>query len=309
MKDNTDWWHELSEPIPVKDGVKAHSQSGSFTKNWWAKRWLQALVQLMDPNRLSRGRQYARAGQVISLEVQLGLVLAQVQGTRPRPYRQRIELRQFSDAEWEHALTQLASQALFSAQLLNGEMPQNIEEAFEGANLHLFPSVASDISMSCTCPDWARPCKHLAAILLLLGESLDTDPFLLFVMRGRNREQLMAALRDRRAAYAGGAGTPVVSNLASDAAAETIDLEAKNFWKMGDTSAIQVHVANPEVDLEVLKLLGDPSFTGDKALVEKLEVVYHQVTRRALEVAYATRGEETGANNASDPEMPEEPSS
>ncbi|MCE5259772.1 MAG: hypothetical protein LLG44_12075 [Chloroflexi bacterium] len=304
--DNQDWWYEPGEPYPVQDGIKAQSQKGSFTKNWWAERWLQSLLQLMDRNRLSRGKQYARAGQVISIEVQPGLVLAQVQGTRPRPYRQRIEIREFTIQEWERALSQLASQALFSAQLLNGEMPQNIEEAFESADLDLFPATAGDLHMSCTCPDWMCPCKHLAAVLLLLGESLDNDPFLLFVMRGRNREQMMSALRNKRAAYLDG-GTDAANRekmlIAQSGAVDlSIDERANLFWKMGDAAAVQVRVAAPEVDMGVLKLLGDPSFSQDKALVDKLASVYSQVTRRALEVAYTAHEQADAGDDGADAE-------
>jgi len=295
--DNQDWWYEPREPYPVQDGIKAHTQSGSFTKNWWAKRWLQSLVQLMDANRLARGRQYARAGQVISIEVQPGLILAQVQGTRPRPYRQRIEIREFTTQEWDRALAYLASQALFSAQLLNGEMPQNIEEAFANASLSLFPASVNELSMSCTCPDWARPCKHLAAVLLLVGESLDNDPFLLFVMRGRNRDQIMSALRNRRASFASGdidsqempGSLPKISDSES-----SLSERAARFWEMGQAEPIQIHIIAPEVEMEVIKLLGTPSFLQDSMLAS-LAAVYRQVTRQAIQIAYAV-GEQLDAN-------------
>ena len=290
--DFQDWWYEPAEPYPVKDGIKAHSQSGSFTKNWWARRWIQSLTQLMDSSRLSRGKQYARAGQVISIEVNPGLILAQVQGTRPQPYRQRIEIREFTASEWERALAYLASQALFSAQLLNGEMPQNIEEAFARAGLNLFPATANELVMSCTCPDWARPCKHLAAVLLLVGESLDDDPFLLFVMRGRNRDQIMSALRDRRAALAAGdlreATASGRDREAGQAAAETLEERASRFWKMGDAGPVPIHVQAPEVEMELIKLLGIPSFLEDEALLAELSQVYRRVTAKALDVAYAS---------------------
>ncbi|MHB1355950.1 MAG: SWIM zinc finger family protein [Anaerolineae bacterium] len=291
--DFDDWFYMPSEPIPVADGIKARNQSGAFTRNWWARLWLQALTQVMDASRLARGKQYARAGQVIALDIQLGLVLSQVQGSRPRPYRQRIELRVFDDGEWERILAALAKQALFTAQLLNGEMPQNIEEAFNSAELSLFPTSTSDLNMSCTCPDWVRPCKHLAAILLLLGETLDTDPFLLFVMRGRSRDQVMAALRERRATYTG--GSEMGSNereLAQPTVPAngelTLEQQAERFWRMGqEIDSVQVHVAPPEVEMEVVKVLGDPGFAEDYALPAQLAKVYRSVSERAIQVAYA----------------------
>jgi uncharacterized Zn finger protein len=291
--DFDDWFYVPAEPIPVIDGIKAHSQAGTFTRNWWAKLWLQALTQVMDASRLARGKQYARAGQVLALDVQLGLVLAQVQGSRPRPYRQRIEIHTFSDAEWEQILSVLSRQALFAAQLLNGEMPQNIEEAFSTTQLSLFPTTSADLKMSCTCPDWVRPCKHLAAILLLLGESLDADPFLLFVMRGRSRDQIMSALRERRAAHT----ESTEENLNEERTVQPVTLatgelsveqQADLFWRMGqEISSVHVHVAPPEVEMEVVKVLGEPGFTDDHALLARLSEVYRRVSERAINVAYA----------------------
>lgn len=296
--DFDDWFYVPAEPIPVSDGIKARNQAGTFTRNWWARLWLQALTQVMDASRLARGKQYARAGQVVALDIQLGLVLAQVQGSRPRPYRQRIEVRVFSDGEWERILAALAKQALFAAQLLNGEMPQNIEEAFHGAELSLFPTASTDLNMSCTCPDWVRPCKHLAAILLLLGESLDTDPFLLFVMRGRSRDQIMSALRERRAAYTGNSAISlneegVAQPVTLGASELTLEQQAELFWRMGEEiSGVQVHVARPEVEMEVVKVLGEPGFTEDHALLARLGQVYRRVSKRAIEVAYAAHEQE-----------------
>jgi uncharacterized Zn finger protein len=304
--DFDDWFYVPAEPIPVPDGIKAHNQSGTFTKNWWARLWLQALTQVMDASRLARGKQYARAGQVVALDIQLGLVLAQVQGSRPRPYRQRIEIRVFNDGEWERILAALAKQALFAAQLLNGEMPQNIEEAFSSADLSLFPTTSTDLNMSCTCPDWVRPCKHLAAILLLLGESLDSDPFLLFVMRGRSRDQVMTALRERRAAYTGNSeislneeGVPRPVALVTGKI--TLEHQVQLFWQMGEEiGSIQVHVARPEVEMEVVRVLGEPGFTEDQTLLARLGEVYRRVSERAIEVAYASHEQSDASGEPSE---------
>lgn len=280
------------------------AQSADPVGNWWARRWLQALIRVMDPHRLAGGQQYARAGRVLAMDVQPGLVLAQVQGTRPRPYRQRIELRVFSGEEWERALAKLASQALFTAQLLNGEMPENIEDAFRLAELELFPAASEEIVMTCTCSDWARPCKHLAAVLLLLGQALTADPFLLFVLRGRDREQLMTALRDLRAASTLGSQSSV-PDLGNDVSSSikkpdlTLEQKAERFWKLGvELADIQVRVVEPEIEMETLKLLGDPAFSQDPRLLDKLAEVYHRVTRQAIRVAYASHETKAGSRGS-----------
>src|SRR6266545_2858697 len=129
--------------------------------------------------RLGRGRAYARAGQVLDLGVTAGTVSARVQGSRARPYRVSIGLGRFGEADWARVESALAARALYSAKLLAGEMPLQIEEVFSSCGLSLFPERAQDLAMSCSCPDWAVPCKHIAATFYLLAEAFDADPFLL----------------------------------------------------------------------------------------------------------------------------------
>jgi uncharacterized Zn finger protein len=149
--------------IPAEDGIKARSQRGSFAKSWWAARWVAALEHLVDSGRLSRGRSYARKGQVLSIEETRDGIAARVQGSRPTPYKVSIQMAPLTDAQWDQVIDALSEQAIFSAQLLAGEMPQEIEQAFESAGVSLFPGRRADLKTSCSCPDYANPCKHRAA--------------------------------------------------------------------------------------------------------------------------------------------------
>src|SRR5436189_4148771 len=162
-------WYEPTVRRPAKDGLKATSQRGGFSKTWWGKRWIKALEAFGWSNRLSRGRSYARSGQVVDLEVLPGEVQAKVQGSQPKPYRVQIGLKELSEEQWQRAFEALASQAAFSAQLLAGEMPGEIDEIFAGAQASLFPVAAKDLVTACSCPDWANPCKHVAAVHYLLA--------------------------------------------------------------------------------------------------------------------------------------------
>src|SRR5207248_9941928 len=112
----------------------------------------------------------------------------------------KIKLKPLSDEDWDKVTEAMASQALFAAKLLAGEMPQNIEEAFNAVHISLFPTAATDLDTDCSCPDWANPCKHVAAVYYLLAERFDEDPFLIFKLRGRTKEQIIAVLREKRAA-------------------------------------------------------------------------------------------------------------
>jgi uncharacterized Zn finger protein len=253
-----DYWprYESSSPIAVRGGIVAKSQRGEFVKNWWANRWIQALTRLMDSGRLSRGRSYARRGQVIELDAGAGGVSARVQGSRRRPYRVRIRLRPLSDEQWDRVSDAMAEQAIFAAQLLNGEMPPGIEQVFDQVQVPLFPVSGIDLVTDCSCPDWANPCKHIAAVYYLLGEQFDEDPFLLFALRGRTQEEVAVALRVRRAAGAATIQEELVPYLPKTVeAVETAALEdcLESFWTLGaQADKVSFRLAPPGVDMGIV---------------------------------------------------------
>jgi uncharacterized Zn finger protein len=256
------------------------SRRGAFAERWWSRRWIEVLELLGLANRLERGRRYARAGRVLRLEVRPGRVEADVQGSRYEAYRVTFRLKKLPRAQWEKAIETLASQAWFAAKLLGGEMPHNIEDAFQSVGLSLFPTHRRDLETDCSCPDQANPCKHIAAVHYVLAEQLEEDPFLLFRLRGRDREAILEALRARRAQAAGGS---VVSS-------KTPPLEQtiERFWKAGE--AIQdfpVSVGPPAVSLSLLKRLGVPPFWQPHPEIRgALGRLYAKVTERAMALAY-----------------------
>ncbi len=189
------WWETAGRPIPVEGGVKARSKRGAIGEQWWSRRFIAVLESYGMSGRLQRGRSYARKGQVIEFELAQGKVTARVQGSRPQPYKVSIGVLPLTTAQWRVVQRRLASQALFRAKLLAGEMPAEIEEVFAECGTPLFPRSAADLDMRCSCPDWGVPCKHLAAVCYVLAEAFDDDPFGMLAWRGRSREGLLAALR------------------------------------------------------------------------------------------------------------------
>ena len=190
------WWDEddyyrPSVPRKAKGGIKAQTSSGQFGKSWWGRRWIQVLEGFDIGSRLTRGRKYARSGQVLSIEVEPGII------------RGKVQVKTLSGRTSKALAKTLATRAMFAAQLLRGEMPANIEEAFRGTGGTLFPEKRGDLKTECSCPDWSNPCKHIAAVYYLLGEAFDNDPFLIFRMRGIERDRLLSQLRSA------GAGKPV----------------------------------------------------------------------------------------------------
>lgn len=274
------WWERHGPRLP-SHGIKAHTRRGQFGKTWWAGRWIAALERLVNPGRLSRGRTYARVGQVVSLEVSRGRVDAVVQGSRPEPYRVTVEFKQLSDAEWDRVIDAMASEAIYAARLLSGEMPETIEELFASVDVALFPASEGDMRTRCTCPDWANPCKHIAAVHYLLGERFDQDPFLMFLLRGRSREEVVAALRARRA------GLEAEGVSESEAAPE---VDIAGFWTSPATSEeVALHFALPESDALPIKGLGPPTFVRDNAaraaMTAAMERLYQQIGSYALLLA------------------------
>jgi len=276
--------------LSQRNGNRAYHQNGDFAKSWWAGRWLRALARLVDPARLARGRAYAREGQILGVHVQVGVVLAHVQGAKSQPYNVRLEIKTFSEAEWELAIKAMASQAIYAAQLLNGEMPQSIEESFNSVGVSLFPASVGELKMACTCPDMATPCKHMAAVLLRLGELLDDDPFTLFAIRGRTKEQIITALRETRADLSVGPvlrGNPSTAIRPISSPDRPLEERLHDFWEMGEEiQDLRIQVAPPQVEMELLKILGDPAFAEDDSLQERLIQVYRTVSQRALDAAF-----------------------
>lgn len=170
---------------------------------WWVQRWVELLNTYRFKKRLERGRIYAREGNILSLEFKGAKVAAQVQGTAPEPYTLAIWIDAFTDEDWEYVIDALAQKAIYSAQLLAGEMPADIEAVFTGSGLSLFPFTLSDVHSRCSCPDPKNPCKHIAAVFYQLGDFFREDPFVLFQLRGRTKEQILDALRQKRQQAAG----------------------------------------------------------------------------------------------------------
>jgi uncharacterized Zn finger protein len=287
------YWYPRPKPRRPADGIKAKTQRGQFGKTWWASQWIEALERLVDPGRLSRGRSYARSGQVLNLDLKPGRVNSKVQGSMPSPYKVEIAIEPLTNKEWDKVIGAMAAQAIFAAKLLAGEMPHNIEEAFAAAGVSLFPADEDDLNTECSCPDWSNPCKHIAAVYYLLGEQFDDDPFLLFRLRGRDKEQVLAALRAKRSAGKAEAKAAPRKAAAKPAEKFTPLKECvENFWETGgEIESLHFNLARPEVEAAPVKRLGEPSFWTDKpGFTARLASAYESVAEAALELAVGEVG-------------------
>lgn len=284
-------------PIATRDGIKANSRQGAFGKNWWATRWISAMERLVDFGRLGRGRSYARRGQVLSIEETREGITAKVQGSRPKPYRVAIRVTHLTGEQWDKVIAALAEQALFTAQLLAGEMPRDIEEAFKVAGVSLFPDKRGDLFTECSCPDYANPCKHVAATHYILGERFDEDPFLIFRLRGRDQDQIMQALRQLRA----GQETPDEPfEETPEEVLTPLEESIDHFWSYGESpERFTAAIRKPAFELPLLKRLGEPAFIPEPGLQAFLTPAYQAISQAALAFAFAAGGDDAGGDDAS----------
>jgi uncharacterized Zn finger protein len=261
-----------SDAVILNGPLYAQSKRGEFGSTWWGKKWIAAVANFYQDNRLGRGRSYARNGSAQRLEISYGSAYAPVQGSRRMPYCVEITLNPFRADEWAEALEALASQAIYAAKLLSGEMPTDIEDVFQRVDLSLFPRNLSDIQFECSCPDYGDPCKHAAAVYYLLGEQIDADPFVLFHLRGRTREQVLGALRALR----GVAVSDAVPESAPEMDVQTEALELENFWTIQVEAVIQ-HTPTIPKQPPLLRQLGDPPgyITAD------LKAIYKAISAEA----------------------------
>lgn len=269
------------------------------SREWWSQRWLELLDSYRFKKRLERARNYARQGNVLSIEFKGSKVLAKVQGSELEPYKVSLSLDSFSDEEWGYIIETMSKKAVFAAKLLAGEMPQNIEEVFTANGLSLFPFTLSDVHSKCSCPDKANPCKHVGAIYYQLGDRFSEDPFVLFQLRGRTKEQIISDLRQLRGAKL------VVDKTATPDNQQPIHSHQHNItidysWQYNEPLDSSLVVITPSSNETVLDMLGAIPLakTEDDAInlnssdvvMQYLETLYKDVSQKAMLAAMNVGG-------------------
>jgi len=277
--------------------------SSQTSREWWAQRWIDVLESFGWVRRLARARVYAREGNVLSIEFKGSEVFARVQGTAPDPYKVTLSLDPFTDEQWQYVIESMAQRAIFSAKLLSGEMPQTIEEVFTANGLSLFPFTKFDIHSKCSCPDPANPCKHIGAVYYLLGDRFSEDPFVLFQLRGRTKEQIIEALRQIRSADSEKDETFSTESEADSQDIHSLSsahpLKIDDFWLYTDQlESSLVVIAPPPTSETVLDVLGPIPFkpssgTGNSTAtqpsvqpaMEYLKDIYQTVCQQSVLIA------------------------
>ena len=213
----------------TNSGITAIGDDGLGQQPWWVEQWMELINGYRFKKRLERAWGYAREGHVTSIRFEGRRVHARVQGTGEDPYKVKLWLDVLNDEDWGYVLEALAQKARWSAQLLAGIMPSDIERAFAASGKRLFPFKLQEVRSECTCPDKANPCKHISAVYFLMGDRFSEDPFVLFQLRGRNRAKLLEDLAERR--------QELLSKLAEQASADGDDASTE------ETAALPPHPA------------------------------------------------------------------
>jgi uncharacterized Zn finger protein len=220
----------------------------SFGKTWWGEQWLNALAHIDHDNRLPRGRTYANKGAVKDLVVRDGTIHAQVQGSRPCPYQVTISVPPLSAKDCARLLDEIATEPALFARMLNRELDSAVLDHARKLGISVFPTRWKDLDMQCSCPDWAVPCKHLAAAIYLLSREIDGNPFLVFALRGVDLVEALKS-RDIHLEPEAGAALPTLTELLPTEADTSVDA--------GDLAALD------RLDqVDQLDLSGIPDLTG-----------------------------------------------
>ena len=256
----------------------------------------------------------ARRGRVQAVEVQIGRVVAEVQDRDRGACPVSVEVTPFPDGKWNAVLDALAGEAIYAAQLLAGDMPAAIESVFADAGVHLLPQndgqTGAGIATDCAvCERWEQPCKHISAVLYVIGQMLAEDPWLLFRLRGRDRQQVLQGLRQRRQDTPGGPGAAalpptgpeeqpgpraVLGSLQGQGDQMPLTAQMDTFW--GRAKALRdlhYHINPPSIRLALLRRLGRPPFPEQSLeTYDELSAVYQRVTEEALDLAFAPEPDE-----------------
>jgi uncharacterized Zn finger protein len=278
-----DRFPKSSKRPPPQHGIKVREMGTT----WWGQRWIKALEQFSRDylSRLGRGRTYARTGRVHDLTIGPGVVTAVVTGSEP--YDVSLRMDAFSTAEWNMAIKIMSQEARYAAELLAGHMPADIDSVFRRCKRSLFPSKSHDLETDCSCPDWASPCKHVAAMHYVLGEAFDRDPFLLFELRGRTRDQVLAALSRLRS---GTSDAMLPEHRAAESVATSVEVSALALANYEvppvPLPALRFNFEPPQLPAAILRSIDPPRpWTLEQSPADSLAALYSAASERARHIA------------------------
>lgn len=294
-------------PRRVRGGHRMPSTERA-SESWAGQRWLRLIESGVEPAIQAEALEYASLGQTRTIGFEPGKIVAAVQGRAPKAYQVEIEIEPFSPEMWDMILTAMGDQAKYAAKLLAGELPANIEELFAPLGVHLYPSELSELKASCNCDEAKESpgtwCKHAACVGLLTADRLAENPWLIFTLRGLDKDELLERLRQSRLLPAAPDGSaPVYSPHvgAVDAlAVPPLEDSLEQFWDIrGTLEHLHLTPEKPQVSHPLLRRLGQSPFEGSSfPLVGLLATCYDVISESVLNEAAEADDEAFEADDA-----------
>ncbi len=278
--------HQAENPRKVRGGIRLSARVAPEDLPWIASTWLESILKTCDSALIEIGAEYAKLGQTRSIDANPGVIKAVVQGRMPRGYRASITLPTIDKDKWEPLLRNMADQAVYAANLLSGEVPDNITELFDAQSLALFPD-ANDIKPACTCSEYTEGtwCKHAACAALITADLLRRDPLLIFTLRGMPTGELLERLRAARA-FTNQSNKHVRQGgpVELDTTAPELSECAPTFYDAGPgLDLLETPLRAPEVSHPLLRRLGPSPFNKGKfPLVGLLATCYDTISEAVI---------------------------
>lgn len=270
---------KLDQPKRVRHGIRFRRKNGLEALPWHADAFLRACEAGISPDQKMLGMEYALAGQVANYTVGAGVVEAAVQGRGVRPYQVRLTVRPLSREEWDRVIERMAGEAVYTARLLTGEVPESIEECFASVGRHLLPTEGDPLRTSCDC-GLPQPCKHVSAAACLMAERIEVDPVVLFALRGLEGERLLEKLQEQRTLQTTGVSQAHATASVEQDTSGLPPLEQciADFWRPGTGVADAESAPLPEhVPHALLRRMGPSPMGGKFPMVGLLASIYDSV--------------------------------
>ena len=262
------YYYPRTTPRAVNGGIKIKKR-GEIASKWWSQKLLSIIKSFGWENRMARGVRYARAGQVLRINVDKGKIEAEVQGSARKPYRISIVFPVISVPAWNKIIESLKTKPEMISLLLSGTVPTEIESVFNESGTSLFPEKGKELDMKCSCPDYANPCKHIAAVFYVLAENFDGDPFLILNLRGKDRKEILSAIS---------LPVPDVNEPQIDGKSHNqADTNLYNFWNAKDINIDVKKIVRS--GMNPLEKYSMPDVLDDPSILEILLKYYQEISR------------------------------
>ncbi len=265
----------------------------NFAKTSWGKQWIQSNLKVGRPFRMQRGIEYVKDERRIeNLSISTGQIFATVQGTAPTPYRVKINFEPILEEGWKIILKELAKKTINLIELLEGFLPEDIITIFDENGYSLFLNASKGLNATCSCPDTAIPCKHIAAVILYIARVLDYNPFLLLELRGKSKSEILNELSLGQGAKSKNELEKVstTSNIEFKFNVPKISIvELSSEQKKSDTDiddySIGFTFRKPGKIIEILENLGIPQNIENKAFEIVLRAIYRRITSKTYDMS------------------------